>query len=170
MIDPRKAQEFKQYFAEFKLLVGGELDAEYKRVADLIAKWDERRNYDMLKSKLDQDRADFKVEVASFTKEREKYTADLTKAHAELTARDKEVVKAEAKLAEAQSAFIAEKSNQEAAHEATKKLLQKRSLELDHQQADIESMQKALHAREKELVAKHDRVNKAMTTLSELRG
>src|SRR5690349_18241042 len=40
MLDPRKFDEYKRFFAEFNVLVKGELDAEYKRVKEAIAKLD----------------------------------------------------------------------------------------------------------------------------------
>src|SRR5690242_6628203 len=70
MIDPRKYDEWKKFFADAKIVASGELDAEYARLKGLCEEWDKRNNFAKLKADLEQGKIDLVTAKDVFEKQK----------------------------------------------------------------------------------------------------
>lgn len=170
MIDSRRFREFLTFSLEHEALLKKEIQAKYEELVKATEEYDKRKNYAMEKATLDKDVANHQAERKQFLKEKSDYEEKMRAAHEVLTKKDQELVKRDKELAAKQSALISDQADLEANIKATRASLEVRAKELDAQEAKIDSLQRELHKREQELNAKHDRVSKAVATLSELRG
>jgi chromosome segregation ATPase len=169
VLNPKQVDEYKRYFAEFNVLLKGELDNEYKRVAGLIAEWDKRLNLAEEQRKLKQAQEDHAEVVSKFDKQSTKYTTDMKTWHANLTSkeatlnqRDKEVTQKEYAVSDAQAKHEAKVRAVDASQAAKAK-------ELSQKEAELNSLQSDLHKRDKDLSAKHSRVDAVMASMASMR-
>lgn len=170
MLDPRKTEEYKRYFAEFNTLLKGELDAEYARVKELCLEWDKRTNLNEAQRLLKQAQEDHEAVVAKFEKMSNKYTADMKAWHANLTAKENDLIKREQALtAKGYEVTNAQAKHDAdvAAHAATKAAADKAFAQ---RAADLDNLQKALHEREVALNAKQAKLDTALQHLAAVKG
>ena len=169
MLDPRKVDEYKRFFAEFTLITKGDLDKEYTRVKELIAEWDKRNNLEEENRKLKQREEDLQLAEAKFEKQSTKYTADMKTWHAALTQKETSLNKREQDTAQKEYAL----SDAQAKHEANVRAVatsnDAKAKELAKKAQDLDSLQADLHKREKDLSAKHARVDAVMASMATMR-
>lgn len=165
MLDPRKVEEYKRYFAEFNVLVKGELDAEYKRVGALIVEWDKRNNLVQETAKLASAKTELATEQDLFLKDKAKQQATalareeaVRKREENLTARLKEHDAARISLSAAQDAHASTST-------ATNAALDKRSSELAQKAKELEQLQSILHDRDVKLASREAEVRRVLSTL-----
>lgn len=172
MIDPRKFEalfkspDFKRYLAEVALAVTGELDAEYKRVAGLIAEWDKRNNLVQQAAALQQGQAALANQTAAANKGHAERTSKLQtwedglkKREEELAAKIKYHLQASEELSAAQGVHAS-------TSQATKQAFDQREKAIAQKEKDLENFQSALHQRDLALSQKEAKVQNALSTLN----
>ena len=158
MIDPRKFDEFKKYFAEYGVIVKGELDAEYKKVQGLIAEWDKRNNLAQQQQEIAKAKSDFATQVNATNAAHAGRETKLKTWEEGLKKREQEV---EAKFKEHAGLSDSLRAAQ-AAHDttvaATKKAFEAQSATLDQKAKDLANLQMGLHLRELKVAERENKV------------
>ena len=169
MIDPRKFQEYLKFRTEYEAMLKTDIQAEYKKVVDAIAEWDKRRNYDQLRSQLEQDRNTHTTTVKEWEAVRDKYTTDMQAWHTALTKKEEELSKKAAEMKGQYSDLLTAQSNHEQVVKSHKEAYDQRAKDLDQKAVDLESMQKVLQKKESDLSIKQTKMVDAITSVSSLR-
>ena len=166
MLDPRKVEEYKRYFAEFNVVLKGELDAEYKRLKTLCDEWDKRNNLVQEMGKVETAKNELAAAQDVFLK-------DKAASQGKLLVWEEGLKKKEASLAasmrahdEARSVLAAAQGAHATISTAAKVAMDKRSAELDQKARDLENLQAALHARDVKLAEREAKVHSVLSTLN----
>jgi hypothetical protein len=166
MIDPRRFEDFKKYFAEYGVIVKGELDAEYKRVAEMIAEWDKRTNHAEAVKQLARDQTDLYTARDAFEKMRAATEAKLGAWETELKKREAQLAATLEQHAADKRALTADKSTHETMASGIKAALAQREQEIADKEKSLQGYQGILHDRDLKLAEKEARVEKALSMLS----
>jgi chromosome segregation ATPase len=169
MLNPKQVDEYKRYFAEFTLITKGDLDREYKRVAELIKEWDSRNNLTEEKRLLKVAQEDHQGVVAKFEKMSTKYTADMKTWHANLTQKETDLNKREKDVTQKEYAVSDAQAQMEAKNAAVAKSQDAKGKELAKKEADLNDFQSALLKRDKELTAKYAKVDAVAAAMASMR-
>lgn len=166
MLDPRKFDETKRFFAEYQIVVKGELDAEYKRVAVATAEWDKRQNYAALAAKLVEDQRAHSAAVTQFAQDKAKSFADIQakqtandKKTQDLSVKEQSLKQREQDLTEAKVSHEALVASHASSYKAQVDALAKKGEELD-------ALQSTLHDRDVDLSAKTEKVNATLRSIN----
>lgn len=165
MIDPRKFDEFKKFFAEYGVIVRGELDAEYKKVAGMIAEWDKRNNLAQQQQEIAKAKSELATQTNATNAAHAGRETKLKAWEEGLKKREQEV---EAKFKEHAGLSDSLRAAQ-AAHDstvaATKKAFEAQSATLEQKAKDLANLQMGLHLRELKVA---ERENKVQTVLGQM--
>jgi chromosome segregation ATPase len=166
MIDPRKFEEFKKHFAEYGVIVKGELDAEYRRVAAKIAELDERENFVEVKKQFAAAQAEHENAKSAFETYRTQLSDKLTKWEATLSAKAKELDAKVAAVADSHANLQAKQAVHDTTSKAAADAMTKRAAELDKRESDLANLAAGLHMREVNVAARETKVESVMSKLS----
>ena len=167
MIDPRRFDEYKKFFAEYQVLVKGELDAEYKRNAAQLAELDKRLNYAEAARQLKSDQTDLSAAQDAFAKTKAAQEKKLADWEAELTKRETQLANTLQIHADEKRALSSDKSAHEAMADGMKAALAQREKDIAEKERSLQEYQGILHARDLKLAEKEARVDKALSLLKE---
>lgn len=166
MIDPRQYDAFKKFVADYSLVVKGELDAEYKRVAALIADWDKRNDLAKQQAAIAQAQADLNTQTAAANKAATERTTKFQQWEDILKSREAAI---EAKL-KAHTTAAESLAAAQAAHTATadaaKKALDATSTMLDQKAKDLANLQMGLHLRELKVGERENKVTEVLSHMN----
>jgi hypothetical protein len=166
MLDPRKFDDFKKFFAEYGVIVRGELDAEYKRVAGLIAEWDQRNNLKDTLQQISVDKADHENAKIAFQRWKDGAEEKLKQWEDELTAKAEHLTSSETSISNREGKLRSEQAQHDANVRSLAESNSKRSAELDEQQKALNNKSDGLHLRELNVAAREDKVQKVMSQLN----
>jgi chromosome segregation ATPase len=169
MLDPRKVDEHRKFFAEFNAILKGDLAKEYDRVRDLIKEWDKRANLEEEKRLLKQATEDHEAVVAKFEKQSTKYTADMKTWHANLTQKETDLKAREQAVAQKEYQVSDGQAQLEAKTLAVAKSQDAKGKELAKKESDLNDLQSALLRRDKELTAKYAKVDAVAAAMASMR-
>lgn len=163
MLDPRKVDEFKRYFAEMTILVKGELDAEYKKVKDALTELDNRNaSVDALNAQ----KQDLAKNAAELQKTHSTWDDKLQKWEAELQAREKALADklkahtaASADLTAAKSAHTTWANSEREAIDGIRR-------DLAIKEAQLKKLENDVRNRETDVAVKEEQIKKAMSILT----